>query len=120
MLLEPRSGQSTITRRKFVLLSAAAGGAFDFTPLWFATAKENKSLRILILGGTGFTGPDQVRYAVTRGHKVTVFNRGKTHPGILSDGVEQLIPATRDAVLDVDVDKGRVIVADWLLEVEEA
>jgi 16S rRNA processing protein RimM len=36
------------------------------------------------------------------------------------DGVEQLIPAVRDAVLKVDLDGGRVIVADWLLEVEEA
>ena len=36
------------------------------------------------------------------------------------DGVEQLIPATRDAVLEVDLDGGRVVVADWLLEVEEA
>jgi 16S rRNA processing protein RimM len=36
------------------------------------------------------------------------------------DGVEQLIPATRDAVLEVDMEHGRVIVADWLLEVEEA
>jgi len=36
------------------------------------------------------------------------------------DGVEQLIPATRDAVLDVDLDGRRVVVADWLLEVEEA
>src|SRR5437868_8234490 len=88
-----------ITRRKFVHLSAAAGGAFAFTPLWFATAKENKALRILILGGTGFTGPDQVRYAVTRGHKVTVFNRGKTHPGILPESVEQLI-GDRNGQLD--------------------
>jgi 2'-hydroxyisoflavone reductase len=36
-----------------------------------------KPLRILILGGTGFIGPHQVRYAVARGHKVTVFNRGR-------------------------------------------
>ncbi len=43
-----------------------------------------KPLRILILGGTGFTGPYQVRYALARGHKVTLFNRGrqpKTWPG---------------------------------------
>ncbi len=53
--------------------------------------KAIKPLRILILGGTGFTGPFQVRYALSRGHKVTVFNRGKTHPGELPDGVEQLI-----------------------------
>lgn len=53
-------------------------------------AKAEKSLKIFILGGTGFTGPYQVKYAVARGHSVTVFNRRKTHPGILPDGVEQL------------------------------
>ena len=36
------------------------------------------------------------------------------------DGVEHLIPATHDAVLDVDLKAGRVTVADWLLQVEEA
>jgi 2'-hydroxyisoflavone reductase len=36
-----------------------------------------KPLSILILGGTGFTGPHQVRYALSRGHKVTLFNRGR-------------------------------------------
>jgi len=50
-----------------------------------------KPLRILILGGTGFTGPYQVRYALSQGHKVTTFNRGKTHPGELPAEVEQLI-----------------------------
>lgn len=33
--------------------------------------------RILILGGTGQIGPHQVRYAVERGHDVTIFNRGR-------------------------------------------
>jgi 2'-hydroxyisoflavone reductase len=36
-----------------------------------------RPLRILILGGTGFTGPHQVRYALARGHKLTLFNRGR-------------------------------------------
>jgi 16S rRNA processing protein RimM len=35
------------------------------------------------------------------------------------DGLEQLIPATRDAVRDVDVQARRVIVADWLTEAED-
>ena len=35
-------------------------------------------------------------------------------------GVEQLIPATRDAVLVVDLEQGLVTVADWLLRVEDA
>jgi 2'-hydroxyisoflavone reductase len=34
-------------------------------------------MRLLILGGTGFTGPHQVRYALARGHHVTIFNRGR-------------------------------------------
>jgi 2'-hydroxyisoflavone reductase len=46
--------------------------------------RPEKPLRILILGGTGFIGPYQVRYALERGHTVTVFNRGRereTWPG---------------------------------------
>lgn len=38
-----------------------------------------QKLRILILGGGGLTGPHQVRYALARGHHVTVFNRGRTN-----------------------------------------
>jgi 2'-hydroxyisoflavone reductase len=34
-------------------------------------------MHLLILGGTGFVGPHQVRYALSRGHKVTLFNRGR-------------------------------------------
>jgi 16S rRNA processing protein RimM len=34
--------------------------------------------------------------------------------------VEHLIPATRDAVRSVDLDSKRVVVADWLVVVEEA
>lgn len=33
---------------------------------------------------------------------------------------EHLIPATKDAVLTVDLEAGRIVVADWLLTVEEA
>lgn len=36
-----------------------------------------KPLSLLILGGSGFTGPHQVRYALSRGHKLTLFNRGR-------------------------------------------
>src|SRR6476646_7390971 len=61
--------------------------------------KAAKALKILILGGTGFTGPFQVKYALARGHTVTVFNRGKSHPGELPAGVEQLI-GDRNGQLD--------------------
>ncbi|MBO0706193.1 MAG: 16S rRNA processing protein RimM [Candidatus Dormibacteraeota bacterium] len=36
------------------------------------------------------------------------------------DRVETLVPATREAVLAVDLPGGEVLVADWLLDVEEA
>jgi 2'-hydroxyisoflavone reductase len=45
--------------------------------------------RILILGGTGFLGPHVVDAARARGHTITLFNRGKTHPGLFPD-VEKL------------------------------
>jgi 2'-hydroxyisoflavone reductase len=89
------------TRRHFIQLSAATAGAFGF-PVRSTTlfAEQSvKPLRILILGGTGFTGPYQVRYALSRGHKVTTFNRGKTHPGELPKEVEQLI-GDRNGQLD--------------------
>jgi 2'-hydroxyisoflavone reductase len=89
------------TRRNFIKVSAAAGGAFGLGLRSAASAPEKaaKPLRILILGGTGFTGPFQVRYALERGHKVTVFNRGKTHPGETPKEVEQLI-GDRNGQLD--------------------
>ncbi|MGI9088532.1 MAG: NAD-dependent epimerase/dehydratase family protein [Chthoniobacterales bacterium] len=91
------------TRREFIKVSAFAGGAIGLgvltAPRLFAADKAVKPLRILILGGTGFTGPHQVKYALSRGHKVTVFNRGKSHPGELPEGVEQLI-GDRNGQLD--------------------
>jgi 2'-hydroxyisoflavone reductase len=46
--------------------------------------------KILILGGTSFLGPHFVRAALARGHTVTLFNRGKTNPGLFPD-LEKLI-----------------------------
>jgi len=34
--------------------------------------------------------------------------------------IELLIPATKDAVLEVDPSGGKIVVADWLLQVEDA
>jgi 2'-hydroxyisoflavone reductase len=91
---------TSTTRRNFIKVSAAAGGALTFGVRSNAGAAEKPNpLRILILGGTGFTGPFQVRYALERGHKVTIFNRGKTHPGELPKEVEQLI-GDRNGQLD--------------------
>lgn len=75
------------TRRSFIKASLA--GATLLAAQTAKPAPAPKPLRILILGGTGFIGPNQVRYAVDRGHKVSVFNRGKTNPGLFPN-VEHL------------------------------
>src|SRR5467141_1072683 len=92
---------NTTTRRHFLKASVAVGSglgsALRSTRLF--AEKSVKSLRSLILGGTGFIGPYEARYALSRGHKVTTFNRGKTHPGELPKEVEQLI-GDRNGQLD--------------------
>lgn len=74
-----------------------------------ATPRAAKALDILILGGTGLTGPHQVRYALARGHRVTIFNRGRKQPEWLGQ-VEQLL-GDRDksdyASIAAEVAKGR-------------
>ena len=83
-----------MTRRHLLGLSSAALlGLTVRQPLALAAGKSQqprKALRILILGGTGFTGPHQVRYALARGHQITLFNRGK-QPHEWPGAVEELI-----------------------------
>ena len=74
------------TRRKFIKLSTASALALGTKSTGLFATMPVKPLRILILGGTGFTGPFQVKYALSRGHKVTTFNRGKSHPDELPAG----------------------------------
>lgn len=78
-------------RRHFLKMSAATALALNARSTSAFAADSVKPLRILILGGSGFTGPFQVKYALSRGHKITTFNRGKSHPGELPNEVEQLI-----------------------------
>ncbi|MDE2980421.1 MAG: NAD-dependent epimerase/dehydratase family protein [Gemmatimonadota bacterium] len=99
----------TTNRRDFLKTTAAAGGAVAAGMGSFALtgcAAEGdgpaagsqgagqpgaaRPLRILILGGTGFIGPHQVEYALSRGHEVTLFNRGRTNAQLFPE-VEKLI-----------------------------
>ena len=56
-------------------------------------------LHILILGGTAFLGPHQIKHALDRGHKISTFTRGRTEPTInkgLFQHVENLIGDRHD------------------------
>ncbi len=79
-------------RRDFIRDAALVGGALalGMPRAEAATPSVGKPLDILILGGTGLTGPHQVRYALARGHKVTVFNRGRRNDRLPS-GVTELV-----------------------------
>lgn len=68
-----------ITRRSLIQLSGAAllGASIRNLALANTTVAKPNTMRLLILGGTGFIGPHQVRYALERGHHVTIFNRGR-------------------------------------------
>lgn len=67
----------TPNRRRMIQGSVAALALSTPQALAADGGKPMKPLRILILGGTGFIGPHQVRYALARGHKLTLFNRGR-------------------------------------------
>ncbi len=82
------------TRRVFlrhaVLTGAAAGLAGLLPPLarraWsLGDAADGAKLKVLVLGGTGQTGPHLIEELVRRGHTVTMFNRGNRS--------EELFPA---------------------------
>ena len=83
------------TRRDLIRMGAgmgalAAASAALPSLAWAAVERAAKPLDILILGGTGFTGPFQVKYALARGHRITLFNRGKRPSPEWPGEVEQL------------------------------
>ncbi len=85
----------TIDRRDFLKTLAVGGAAAGLGALSpgasradFAPMKSPRPLRILVLGGTRFLGPHTVKYALTRGHEVTLFNRGRSNPHFFPDLVK--------------------------------
>jgi 2'-hydroxyisoflavone reductase len=85
----------SINRRDFLKTSAALSVGILGCSRSGSSGVAPKPLRILILGGTGFIGPNQVRYASARGHHVTVFNRGQRNPGILK-GIPNVVEVVGD------------------------
>jgi 2'-hydroxyisoflavone reductase len=109
------------SRRRFLVLAAGAGGALVLSRPGLALAEERPpapspgpKLSILVLGGTKFLGPAIVEPALAAGHKVTLFNRGRTNPQLFpeaeklrgdrdpkkGDGVKALLGRKFDVIYD--------------------
>jgi len=95
------------TSRREFLQYAAAGAALGLGVRARRDAsrigQDSRALRLLVLGGTGFLGPQFVDYAISRGHTLTLFNRGRTNTHLFPD-VEKLIG---DRNGDLDSLRGR-------------
>jgi 2'-hydroxyisoflavone reductase len=99
-----------IGRRDFVRTSLAAGAAVGLglrPDRAAASPTPPRALRILVLGGTSFLGPYQIRYALERGHTVSMFNRGRTEPRILKDIFGDVEPLIGDRASDLTALEGR-------------
>lgn len=94
-------------RRNFLKASTAAAFTFSTAGALATNSKDNKPLDILFLGGTGFIGPHMVRACLARGHKVTLFNRGKRNSNLFPE-LETII-GNRDPEVDDGLEglKGR-------------
>jgi 2'-hydroxyisoflavone reductase len=79
------------TRRDFLRTTASGLFAAAASPLLTPVGpiERAQALELLILGGTGFIGPHLVRHAIARGHRVTIFTRGR-HDAELPQNVVRL------------------------------
>jgi 2'-hydroxyisoflavone reductase len=78
------------TRRELLALGAAALVLSRTARLAAQVTRAPRPLDLLALGGTGFLGPYQVEYALARGHRVTLFNRGHKDASLYGERVEVL------------------------------
>lgn len=111
------------SRRHFLKTSIAAGGALglglgpDSLSAAHLPSKgegslasappQSRPLKILILGGTGFIGPHQVRYALERGHSVSIFTRGRNEPPLFKEAFEHVEHLIGDRENDLTALEGR-------------
>src|ERR1051325_4085872 len=96
---------SVTTRRDFIRSTVSGAAVVGLEPLWRSVngIVPWARLNVLVLGGTGFIGPHLVRHAVARGHRVTIFTRGR-HDADLPDSVARL---TGDRSGQLDSLKGK-------------
>lgn len=96
-------------RRKFLITSLKTAAIVPFLsfPLISCSNQINKKLNILILGGTSFLGPHQIAYALSRGHNISIFTRGKTKPTVHSELFNQVEQLIGDRENDLEALKNR-------------
>ncbi len=108
MLWAKNCWENCVKRRRFIKGMGAAAAVAAAPGL---QAAEDEGLSILVMGGTGFIGPPTVRALRDAGHRLTLFNRGKTNPGLfpglelikgdrLTDDIQQLQGRRWDVVVD--------------------
>ncbi len=97
--------KTELSRRAFLKTTTVAIGGFSLAACETGGTLAETPLRILILGGTSWVGPNQVRAALARGHEVTLFNRGVTNPG--------LFPELETLIGDRDGDLGALAGREW-------
>lgn len=98
-------------KRREVVAGLGAAGALMAAPGSLLAEGGRTGMNVLFLGGTGFIGPHMVRALRDAGHKLSLFNRGKTNPDLfpgleliqgdrLTDAVSQLRDRQWDVVID--------------------
>ncbi len=77
-------------RREFLHVSLAAGALLATRSSARAAEPRTVPLDVLVFGGTGLIGPPLVEALVARGHKVVIFNRGKTKTDLFPE-IERIV-----------------------------
>ena len=113
-------GSSVGTRREFLKASVATGGAIVAASRWAQAQPSDVSQRaeraggalsMLVLGGTGFIGPHLVRHAVGRGHRVTIFTRGRRD----ADLPAEVVRLKGDRNGDLSRSRARTGMSSWTI-----
>lgn len=92
--------------RRAVIAGAAAVGAS------LALAEPGGARKILVLGGSRFVGLHFVAAALSRGHEVTLFNRGRSAPGVFP-GAEELVGDRNGDLAALHGRRWDVVVDTW-------
>jgi 2'-hydroxyisoflavone reductase len=94
------------TRRDLLTIAAASGAALAL-PRWVHAAEPAAKKKLLILGGTRFLGVALVEAALAKGWELTLFNRGKSNPGLFNGKPLEEIHGDRNVAADVQKLAGR-------------